>query len=187
MCIRDRFFEGVLKAAKFCLQTCFFCKWICKKFRGWHKKCQKYFQIEEDGLVLCKKISVDLLSIVFQCNANWHGNFQRKDFGVNPKWPWKFPGLKFARGNTNNHRNFHGQHFNAVNRKWRRKFPKAESGVDPKWPSKFPTSKLWLMQNDDWNFQRKHFESSKWPWKFPTSKLWVIQDDRGNFQIQIWS
>ena len=35
-------------------------------------------------------------------------NFQRQDFGVNPKWLWKFPGPKFARGNTNNHGNLFG-------------------------------------------------------------------------------
>ena len=45
------------------------------------------------------------------------GNFQRHDFGVNPKWPWKFQSPKFARGNTNNHGNFQGQPFSAVNRK----------------------------------------------------------------------
>ena len=105
-------------------------KWICKNLRVdinyCHKKkihvknikkYRKYFQIEEDGLI----ISVDLL--ISNATQIGDGNFQRQNFGVNPKWPWKFPGPKFARGNANNHRNFHGQHFNAVNLKLRRKFP----------------------------------------------------------------
>ena len=140
------------------------------------------------------QISVDLLNIVLQRDANWRCKFPASKFEVNPKWPWKFPTPKFARGNTNNHSVqlienddgiFQRQNFGWY--KWRRKFPKAESGVNRKWPWKFPTSKLRLMQNDRVNFQGKHFELSKWPWKFPTSKLWVIQDDHRNFQIQIWS
>ena len=82
-----------MKGAKFCLQTCFFCingfarnsglTTIIARKKKIHvkniKKYRKYFQIEEDGLILCTKISVDLLNIVFQCNANWR---------------WKFPASK---------------------------------------------------------------------------------------------
>ena len=81
--------RALLKDGKFCLQTCFFLhKWLCKKFKALHhllpgkkihvknvKKYRKYFQIEQDEFIFCKKISVNLLNIVFQCNANWRWKF----------------------------------------------------------------------------------------------------------------
>ena len=125
------------------------------------KKHRKYFQIEEDGLIFCLR------------ETNKH-RFTEHRIPMQHKLAMEISNVKTG--------NFQCQHFSAINRKWRRKFPtsklwsiqmkkfpKVESGVNLKWPWKFPTSKLWVMQNDNGNFQRKHFELSKWPWKFPTS------------------